>query len=155
MKIKDLYVSALKKYKKHILNSWIISLICALFIGAVCLVAILSDALVLFLLPFVILPFFFACVMSHASLSERDELSIGNLFGFYRLFFRTPFVSSFSTIRSFVKAFAIYFVLGILSSSICCILYPRMGIMQCLFHVSYGQAGSDRKNTTCTAVYFG
>lgn len=125
MKIKDLYINALGKYKKHILNSWIISLICVLLIGSLALSAILSDALILVFVPILILPIFFACVMSHAALGERDELSFGNVFGFYRLFFKFPFFSSFSIIRSFLKSFAIYLVLGTVVSGICYTVYAR------------------------------
>ena len=61
MKIKELRKIAFKKYKSHRLNSWILATICALFIAAITLISIVSEALVIIFIPFVILPFFFAC----------------------------------------------------------------------------------------------
>lgn len=125
MKLIELYKLALAKYKKHKLNSWIIAIICALFIGSICLISILSDFLVLLLIPVIILPFFFACVMSHVALAERDELSFRSLFGFFALFFRQPFNSSFSFIRSLLKGLIIFIISGFIVSGICYAVYAR------------------------------
>ncbi len=125
MKIGELRKKALGKYKAHKLNSWIISIICGLFLGALTLLGLISEALIIILIPFVILPFFFAFILSHAALSERDELTAGNLFGFYRLFYRPPFYSSFSAIRSFLKSILVEMVLGFVSTGIIYAIYAQ------------------------------
>ena len=125
MLIREIRKNAIEKYKKHKLNSWIISIICALFIAALVLVGILSEFLLIALLPLVILPFFFACVLSHLSLSDKDELTFSKLFSFYRLFFKQPFVSSFSAIKSFLKALLVQLVLTIAVSAICYSIYSQ------------------------------
>lgn len=116
---------AFEKYKAHKLNSWIIAIICGLFIGALTLLGLISEALIILLIPFLILPFFFACVFSHAALGEKDELTAGNLFGYYRLFFRPPFFSSFSAIRSFLKSILVEIVLGFVATGIIYAIYAQ------------------------------
>ena len=118
MSLRDVRQNALSKYKAHKFNSWIISIICGLFLGALALLGLLSEALIILLIPFLILPFLFACVLSHASLAEKDELTASNLFGFYRLFYRPPFFNSFSAIRSFFKALLAEIVLGFVATGI-------------------------------------
>lgn len=118
MSLKDVKKNALSKYKAHRFNSWIISVICGLFLGALSLLGLLSAALIILLIPFVILPFLFAFVLSHASLNEKDELTASNLFGFYRLFYRPPFFNSFSAIRSFLKSILAEIVLGFAATGI-------------------------------------
>ena len=125
MKISELRAKSFEKYKKHRINSWILSLICGLFIAAIALICIVSQALVIIFIPIVILPFFFACVLSHAALSQQDELSWRNLFGFYRLFFRPPFYSSFSAIKSALKALLAEFILGFIAAGIIYAVYSR------------------------------
>ena len=118
MSIKELRTNALNKYKSHQFNSWIISIICGLFLGALTLLGLISEALIIILIPFLVLPFLFSCVLSHASLGEKDELTAGNMFGFYRLFFRSPFFASFSAIRSFFKSLLAEIVLGFIATGI-------------------------------------
>ena len=125
MKIRDLRNKSFENYKKHPLNSWVLSLICALFIAALTLIALVSESLVLILIPVLILPFFFACILTHLSLREKDELSGGTLFGFFKLFFISPFYSSFSAIKSFLKSLLIGFIASIASTGICYAIYSQ------------------------------
>ncbi len=125
MSLKEVRTNALSKYKAHKFNSWIISVICGLFLGALSLLGLISEALIIILIPFVILPFLFACILSHASLAEKDELTAGNLFGFYRLFFRPPFFNSFSAIRSFFKSLLVEIVLGFAATGIVYAIYSQ------------------------------
>lgn len=118
MSVRDVRKVALSKYKAHKFNSWIISVICGLFLGALTLLGLVSEVLIIVLIPFLILPFLFSCVLSHAALSEKDELTASNMFGFYRLFYRPPFLSSFSAIRSFFKALLAEIVLGFIATGI-------------------------------------
>lgn len=118
MSVRDVRKVALSKYKAHRFNSWIISVICGLFLGALTLLGLVSEALIIILIPFLILPFLFSCAMCHAALGEKDELTASNLFGFYRLFYRPPFFSSFSAIRSFFKALLAEVALGFVATGI-------------------------------------
>ena len=125
MSIKELRQKAFDKYKSHKLNSWILSIICGFFLAALTLFGLISEALILILIPFLILPFLFACVLTHASLEEKDELTAGKLFGFYRLYYRPPFFSSFSAIRSFFKALLVEIVLGFIATWIIYAFYSQ------------------------------
>ena len=116
MSVKDVRTNALSKYKAHKFNSWIISIICGLFLGAITLLGLISEALIIVLIPFLVLPFLFSCVLSHTALSEKDELTARNMFGFYRLFFRPPFFNSFSAIRSFFKSLLAELALGFVAT---------------------------------------
>lgn len=118
MSVRDVRRAALSKYKAHKFNSWIISVICGLFLGALTLLGLISEAVIIILVPFLILPFLFSCALSHASLGEKDELTASNMFGFYRLFYRPPFFSSFSAIRSFFKALLTELVFGFVATGI-------------------------------------
>ena len=118
MSLRDVRGNALSKYRAHRFNSWIISIICGLFIGALTLLGLVSEALIIILIPFLILPFLFSCACSHAALSEKDELTASTIFGFYRLFYRPPFFNSFSAIRSFLKSILVELVLGFVSTGI-------------------------------------
>lgn len=118
MTIKEARNNAFDNYKKHRLNSWIISIICGLFIAALTLLAIISETLFLIIIPFLALPFLFSCIVSHLSLSQVDQLSWGSLFKGFTLFFRPPFYSSFSVLRSFIKTLIVEVVVGIIVLSI-------------------------------------
>ena len=118
MSVRDVRKVALSKYKAHKLNSWIIAIICGLFLAALTLLGLISEVLIILLVPFLILPFLFSCILSHAALSEKDELTASNMFGFYRLFYRPPFFNSFSAIRSFFKALLAEIVLGFVATGI-------------------------------------
>ena len=125
MKVKEIRKKAMGKLKGHMVNSWVLAFICALFIAAITLICILSEAFVFILIPFLILPFFFACAVAHATLVEKDELSGGYLFTFYRLFFRTPFYNSFSAVKSFLKALLIELVVGFIATGIIYAIYAQ------------------------------
>lgn len=125
MKIKELRKIAFKKYKSHRLNSWILATICALFIAAITLISIVSEALVIIFIPFVILPFFFACTLLHSYLAKEDELSFSNLFSYYRMFYANPFRSSFSVIRSLLKSIIVELVLGFAATGIVYAIYSQ------------------------------
>lgn len=112
MTIKDTRKKAFDIYKSHVVNSWILSLICALFIAALCLVGIVSEILLIIIIPFLALPFFFSCIVSHLGLSAVDELSGKNLFRYFAVYFRPPFNSSFSVIVSFLKTLLVQLVIG-------------------------------------------
>jgi hypothetical protein len=59
--------------------------------------------MVLVLLPFVILPFFFACYMLHLGLSYGSELTFGGLTRFFLLYFKRPFNGCFSAIKAIIR----------------------------------------------------
>lgn len=151
MKIKEVRKNALDIYKSHPVNSWIISIICGLFLAALSLIGMLSELLVIILLPLLVLPFFFACAVSHLSLREKDELTFRNLFGFYRLFFRPPFNSSFSAIKSFFKALLCELVLSFIATWIC---FAAFSSSSETFTVTINQLAESLSDMSITAESF-
>lgn len=125
MTLKETRSKAFEIYKKHRMNSWILSIICCLFISAVLLFGILSEIFYIILVPFVILPFLFACFVSHVGLSRKDELSARELFGYYGLYYNTPFFRSFSIIRSLLKALLVELIVSGVVLGVCFAIYSR------------------------------
>ena len=125
MSIKEIRTNALEIYKKHRLNSWILSVICGLFIAALFLVGILSELFYLLIIPFVVFPFLFSCFLNHASLSQKDELTANGLFRGYGLFFSQPYRSSFSAIRSFLKTLLVEIAVSGAVLGICYAIYSQ------------------------------
>ena len=125
MTIKEIKNNAFEIYKKHKLNSWILSIICGLFIAALLLIGILSEIFYLLIIPLVVFPFFFSCFLCHLGLSRKDELTAGNLFKGYSLFFKYPYRSSFSAIRSFFKTLLVELAVSGAVLGICYAIYSQ------------------------------
>ena len=125
MNISETRKKALGIYRKHRLNSWVLSIICGLFIAALLLIGILSELFYLLIIPFVVFPFFFACFFAHLGLSQKDELTARTLFGGYGLFFRPPYRSSFSAIKSFLKTLLVELAVSGAVLGICYAIYSQ------------------------------
>ncbi len=125
MTIREVRHNAFERYKKHAVNSWILAIICGLFIAALLLAGMLSEIFLLIIVPFIALPFLFACIVSHFGLQARDELSGKGLFKLYGLYFQQPFFHSFGVLRSFFKAILIELVTSIIVSGICYTIYSN------------------------------
>ena len=125
MSIREIRKNAFEKYRNHRLNSWILSIICGLFIAALLLIGILSELFYLLLIPFVVLPFLFSCFVNHASLSQKDELTAGGLFRGYGLFFSRPYINSFSGVRSFFKTLLVELAVSGAVLGICYAVYSQ------------------------------
>ena len=123
--IKEIFNKSLAKYKSHWINSWVISIICGLFIGSLFLLGLISEFFIILFIPLVILPFLFSCILAHASLMAKDYLSAGSLFKGYSLFFRYPFFSSFGVLRSLLKAIIANILFGIVVTIICYSVYSQ------------------------------
>ena len=122
---KEIRKNAFEIYKKHKLNSWILSIICGLFIAALFLVGILSELFYLLIIPFVVFPFLFSCFVNHASLSRYDELSLSSIFRGYGLFFQQPYRSSFSAIKSLLKTLLVELAVSGAVLGICYAIYSQ------------------------------
>lgn len=125
MSNKEIREKAFEIYKKHRLNSWVLSIICGLFIAALLLIGILSELFYLLIIPLVIFPFLFSCFVNHASLSQQDELTAGGLFKGYKLFFSRPYFNSFSAIRSFLKTLLVELAVSGAVLGICYAVYSQ------------------------------
>ena len=125
MSIKEIRTNALNIYRKHKLNSWVLSIICGLFIAALLLIGILSELFYLLIIPLVVFPFFFSCYVAHLGLFHKDELTARNLFKGYGLFFQNPYRSSFSAIKSFLKTFLVELAISGAVLGICYAIYSQ------------------------------
>lgn len=125
MTIKEVRHNAFEKYKKHAVNSWVLAIICGLFIAALLLAGMLSEIFLIAIVPFIVLPFLFACIVSHFGLQARDELSGRGLFRFYGLYFQSPFLHSFGVLRSFFKAILIELVTSLIVSGVCYTIFAN------------------------------
>lgn len=101
--MKKLFSKSLSIYKSHPLVSWILAIFCGLVISGLTVLCVIDTIMVLFLLPFVILPFFFACYMLHLGLSYGNELTIGGFSRFFLLYFKKPFNGCFSAIKALIR----------------------------------------------------
>ena len=125
MTIKEIRNNAFEIYKKHKMNSWILSIICGLFIAALLLIGILSELFYVIIIPLVVFPFLFSCFLCHLGLAHKDELTARNLFRGYNLFFRYPYRSSFSAIRSFFKTLLVELAVSGAVLGICYAIYSQ------------------------------
>ena len=125
MSIKEIRQNALGIYKKHRLNSWVLSIICGLFIAALLLIGILSELFYIVIIPLVVLPFFFSCFVAHLGLIHKDELTARNLFRGYGIFFSQPYRSSFSVIKSFLKTLLVELAVSGAVLGICYAIYSQ------------------------------
>ena len=125
MTIKEIRNNAFEIYKKHKMNSWILSIICGLFIAALLLIGILSELFYVIIIPLVVFPFLFSCFLCHLGLAHKDELTARNLFRGFNLFFRYPYRSSFSAIRSFFKTLLVELAVSGAVLGICYAIYSQ------------------------------
>lgn len=108
MAIKEIRNKALAKYNSHRLNSWILGITCGLFSCAIIALDFVLPFLSIVLVPLGIFPFIFACYLSLESYNEGVDLTVGNFFRYFVLYFRSPFNTSFNTVRSFFKSLLIF-----------------------------------------------
>lgn len=99
---------AFELYKKTWLESWLIGILSGLLIAGLFALNMLVSSVWLFITPLLVLPIFFAAIMSHLGLRHKRQLTLGITLKEMALFYRPPFNSSFSYIGSFFKSFAIF-----------------------------------------------
>jgi hypothetical protein len=107
MKIKELFNLSLNKIKSSAANIIVLSLICGVFTAALFYIDMFLGGFTPIFVILLILPFFFATIMSFRNLKHINEISGRGLFAYFFLYFRAPFSSSFRVIRSFLKTFLI------------------------------------------------
>ena len=109
MTLKQARNKALEKYHSHKLNSWILGLTCGLFSSAIVALNFIFPYLSILLVPTVVFPFTFACFLSNESYNSGVDLTIGSFFRYFTLYYRSPFNTSFNTIRNFFKSLLVFF----------------------------------------------
>lgn len=135
-------------YNSHRTNSWIISIICGLFIGALLLLGLVFNGFQMIFVPFAVLPFFFSCIVSHYDLSRDDYLSGKKLFTFFKLFFSINFYSSFRMIKSFLKALLIEIICSLVVIGITYLIFSNSGTFKETIKQLINLINNNELNTT-------
>lgn len=107
MKIKEAFSQSKKSYLSHPLNSWVLGIVCALFIAALCGFDFIIPGLYYIIIPLIGIPFFFAVIISHYQLKTNNEIRTRSFIQFFAVYFTKPFRSSFRVIFSFFKSLLI------------------------------------------------
>lgn len=113
----ELRKNAIGIYKKTWLESWLIGIFSATLIALVLSLNYFVPSLWIITMPFIVLPIFFASLVSHLRLRHNEQLTFGKSLKEFTLFYRFPFNSSFSYLGSFLKSMVVFFGFLFLMSS--------------------------------------
>lgn len=101
--MKDLARKSYESYKSHKLTSWILGLFCGLVLTGLVILCMIDTLLLIIIVPFVLLPFLFACHMLHLSLSYEQTLTLSSFGRFFTMYFRHPFRGVFNFFQSLLR----------------------------------------------------
>lgn len=121
---KELFKKSIESYKKHPLTSWILAIFCGLVLSGLVILCMLDTLLLIVVVPFILLPFLFACYMLHLGLGYDSTLTLTNFFKFFGMFFKRPFNGSFNFFRSLLKY--------LIASLICEALFGLVAYIVCV-----------------------
>ena len=101
--MKDLARKSYESYKSHKLTSWILGLFCGLVLTGLVILCMIDTLLLIIIVPFVLLPFLFACHMLHLSLAYEQTLTLSSFGRFFTMYFRHPFRGVFNFFQSLLR----------------------------------------------------
>ncbi len=123
MKKNPLRSSSMEIYRRSASKSWFLGIFFGFITAALLLINAFLDGIYLLLVPFVIAPLFFACIVMHINFLFDVPLTAKNIFKGFGLFYRNRNYGSFSILRCLLYALLFYFVgelvFGSLSFTIC------------------------------------
>ncbi len=125
MKIKDLFLLSFNNVKKNLPNVIVLSIICGLFLAALYLLDIVLPGTSFFITLLVVLPFFFACIMTYRSFKYKADLQGKNLFAYFLLYFKPPFFGCFRVVWSFLKMLIVELIVSLVAGSIICAIFYK------------------------------
>ena len=107
---KTLINKAKEKYHYDASNTWVLGIICGLFCAAFVFLNFFISGIGILIIPLLVLPFFFACYLSHLDLLKDKTLTFKSHWRNFFLFFVPPFNSSFRFWKSFFKSLLVFII---------------------------------------------
>ncbi len=108
MKNNPLRTSSMEIYRKSASKSWFLGIFFGFVTAAFLLLDVFLSGLSFILVPFVIAPLFFACLVMHINFLFGAQLSTKNIFKGFGLFYRNRNYGSFSIMRCLLYALIFY-----------------------------------------------
>jgi len=130
MKMNEIRARAREIHKMHAGNAWILSIICAFFIGGLFFAAMMlsrfSGLILLLASALVFLPFFFACTMAHRGfVFNNGNLTGRGLLHYYSLYFTPSFNSSYRFFKTFFLTILFDIVLSITAGLVLYLIFKN------------------------------
>lgn len=120
---------AIKKYKENKLNSWLIGILCGLYITALVSINIVLDGSIIVTVPLLILPFFFATYLEKNRLNFASQVTFSSYIKSSLLYFSRPFYGCFRILSSLLKALLCFIisvsVLSFITTTVYFFAYPE------------------------------
>ena len=114
---------ALSRFKSNVTSYVSVGVLCALFFVLLATLSLIDEAVFIITVPFLGLPFLFACHISCYLLSIGEQIRLGSFFHYFGSFFRPQFRGSFRGIVAFLKSLAVYFTVMLVTYLILFFVY--------------------------------
>lgn len=102
MTIKELYKEGYDIHRKNRANNWVIAVVFVLFACAIISLGYVISGLSIILVPFVLIPLYFAFALFHFVQTNKANLTFKHVFKFYSLYYSPRFFGVFRIIISFL-----------------------------------------------------
>lgn len=118
MAIKEINKQALDNFKKNQTYYWILGIFCGLLMGGCYALSLISNVFLLIIIPFLIVPIFFAGHVAFIAIQQNEKITFGKALNYFLLYFKAPFNSSFAFMKSFFKCLLVL-ILSTIIFSVC------------------------------------
>lgn len=117
---------SLSNIKDNLLTYIAVGVFCGLFVILAATLSFVDIVLFLLAVPFIVLPFVFASMVSCYFLHEERTVTVSSMFRYSLAFYSPQFRSSFRGIKSFLLSLAIYGGSMIVTYVICYLIFKGM-----------------------------
>lgn len=114
MSAKQINKKALENYHKNEVNYWILGIFCGILMGGCFAIGLAGNFFLIIIIPFLVIPIFFAGHVAFIAIQKNEKITFGKALNYFLLYFKAPFNSCFSFIKTFFKSLLIYLVSFIL-----------------------------------------
>ena len=114
MTIRDLPSVSINNLRKNGIISLILFILVMLVSSGLLIVSYFLIDVTIIIVPFLVIPSFFACVLASYLMREEQLLTLRGFLKCFGIYFTGEFNSTFSVIRSFLKALLIAVVFGVI-----------------------------------------
>ena len=117
---------AFGRFKKNALSYVAVGILCGLFMALLAMFSFLDGAISLLTIPFLALPFLFACFIACYYLEINQPITASAFFHYYFGYFRPQFRGTFKGIKYFLLSLAVYCGGLMISYLVFCYIFYRM-----------------------------
>lgn len=132
--------NALTRFKKNAGSYFAVGILCGLFLALLALLSFIDIVVFVATIPFLALPFIFACHISCYYLEASQPITVSSFWRYFFGYFRPQFRGCFRGIRSFLLSLAFYLA-GLVATYL---------ILYAVFRAHYGVVFTDAMNDLAT-----